>query len=190
MDASVETFLPELDERASRILQLVKRIIELLSVDILVLLKDEISAKWESDYRCRDLSEQVTKLKTELRGIRSGSAAEVAQDDGIKGLTARIRELEARIEELEVESKPRDADKKKLAETLSKNWELGYQCRDLSGDVWRLKQQLRRRIALGDVESLPFGRPKTALERALEKRIAELEGRGKHPRRKARSRSM
>ncbi|KAI8623276.1 hypothetical protein F5Y19DRAFT_468645 [Xylariaceae sp. FL1651] len=184
MDVSVETFLPELDERANRILELIKRIIELLSVDILVLLKDEISAKWESDYRCRDLSEQVTKLKKELREIRS--AAEAAQDDKIKALKVRIRELEARIEELE--SQPRDADEK-LIEALSKNWELGYRCRDLSGDVWRLKQQLRRRIALGDVESLSFN-PKTALERALENRIDELEGRGKHPRRKARSRSM
>ena len=181
MDVSVETFLPELDERANRILQLIKRIIELLSVDILVLLKDEISAKWESDYRCRDLSEQVTKLKKELREIRTA-----AQDEEIKASKVRMRELEARIEQLE--SRPQDRDQK-LIDALSKNWELGYRCKDLSGDVWRLKQQLRRRIALGDVESLPF-KPKTALERALEKRIDELEGRGRHPRRKARSRSV
>lgn len=190
MDASVETFLPELDERATRILQLIRRIIELLSVDVLVLLKDEISAKWESDYRCRDLSEQVTKLKKELREIRLGSVAnmEAAHDDEIRALEARIGELEARIVELESEPR-RVTDKERLTKALSKNWELGYQCRDLSGEVWRLKQQLRRRIALGDMESLPF-KPKTGLERALQKRIDELEGRGKHPRRKARSRSI
>jgi len=186
MDASMETCLPELDERAARILQLIKRILELLSVDVLVFFRDEMAAKWETDYRCRDLSEEVTKLKKQMRAVEAGhdSGAE------IKALKDRIRELEARVEELEHAPQLRHVEeKKKLTEAQSKNWELGYRCKDLSGDVSRLKQQLRRRIALGDVECLPF-KPKTALERALEKRIDELEGRGKHPRRKARSRSM
>ena len=187
MDASMETFLPELDERATRILQLIKRILELLSVDVLVFLKDEMAAKWETDYRCRDLGEQITKLKKGMREMHDSGVEIKALKDRIGELEDRIGELEARIRELE--SQLRRVAEKKLVEALSKNWELGYRCKDLSGDVYRLKQQLRRRIALGDVESLPF-KPKTGLERALQKRIDELEGRGKHPRRKARSRSV
>ncbi|RYP74216.1 hypothetical protein DL771_003149 [Monosporascus sp. 5C6A] len=198
-DRLLDTVVHELDAQSNKIVQLIMKLIEILNIDIFVLLKDEISAKWECTYKCRDLSEQVWRLKKQLREsipltdwidppAKIESALEAAHDGQIKESKDRIKELELRIEGLELQLRSLRA---RLMRTLTQNWELRYKCRDLSEDVWRLKAQLRRSVALSrSREALPWKKPKTALERALEKRIEELEGRGKHPRRKARSRSI
>ncbi|KAK3934029.1 hypothetical protein QBC46DRAFT_90889 [Diplogelasinospora grovesii] len=197
MDEPIERGIPELDDQANRIVALIVKIIELLSVDIRHLLKDDISRMWECEYRCTDLTEQVWKLKKQLRESiplehwlnpppQIRNALEAGQDRRIEELRDRIVELETKIRELEAKFQPMS---EKLIRVMSHNWELGYKCKDLSGDLWRLKGQLRTSIALGDLAAPPL-KPKTALERALEKKIDELEGRGKHPRRKARSKSI
>jgi SMC interacting uncharacterized protein involved in chromosome segregation len=116
---------------------------------------------WEREEERSDMVEDILKLQQQLRDIM----AEV-------GLKERVLVLEA-----------------SLRAERSKNWELEYQCRDLAEDVWRLEMQLRNSISTSDVEDPPW-RPKTALERALESKVVDLEERIKNPKGRGRSRSM
>ncbi|KAK0708681.1 hypothetical protein B0H67DRAFT_544563 [Lasiosphaeris hirsuta] len=198
MDKALEDVISELDDQANRVVALVVKLIRLLSVDLRELLKDEISKQWECDYKCRDLGEQVAWLKKQLRESISlaslehptptkvKSALETAQENRIKELEILFRDAKGRIMELETRIRELDG---RLIHVLSHNWELAYKCRDLSGDIWRYKGQLRVSIALGDLEAPPL-KPKTALERALEKKIDELEESNRHPQRRTRSKSI
>lgn len=66
------------------------------------------------------------------------------------------------------------------------NWELRWRCRDLQEQVTRLAMQLRDSVSLGDVDRPPW-KPKTALERSLEKKILELEEKIHNPKGRGRS---
>ena len=72
---------------------------------------------------------------------------------------------------------------------LPENWELQWRCRDLREHVKWLEMQLRNDISPGDVNWTSL-QPKTALERSLEKKILELEGKIHNPKGRGRSSSM
>jgi hypothetical protein len=86
------------------------------------------------------------------------------------------------VSKLENEIKELTTKQRFLAEQLlhaeSIKWELGYRCRDLAEDIWRLKVQLRNSGAV-DNSKIPLLTPRTALEIALEKEIQDLKQRGK-----------
>ncbi|CAI4218405.1 unnamed protein product [Parascedosporium putredinis] len=66
-----------------------------------------------------------------------------------------------------------DLVKKLVGNDLSAKWRQKYDLDDLEEEVWRLKQQLRLSIPLGDRVNLP-AKPQTALERSNDERIREL----------------
>ncbi|RYP74369.1 hypothetical protein DL771_003036 [Monosporascus sp. 5C6A] len=176
----------EINAKSNHILLLLSRLLELLS--------QESSKAWEREYHCIDLTEAASRMRDQLRdsiplGDRANpprkprSALEVvyensarARDEDLRYLRQRIRNLEAELKTLE----------KRLVEEMSKNWELDYRWRDMREEVWRLKLQLRSSISLVDAGHPPW-KPKTGLERALEKKIVELEGRARHPKGRTRS---
>ncbi len=158
----------DLDSRAECLLLLVWRLMDLLNQDR--------SLAWEQSYRIRDLTEEVQRLKDALSDsiplvdranppFKPRTALEVAYEWREKGL------------------------ERHLAERLRENWELQYRCKDLQEHVWRLDMQLRDSVSLGDVERPPW-KPKTALERALEKKILELDGRIRNPKGRGRSNTI
>jgi predicted RNase H-like nuclease (RuvC/YqgF family) len=135
-----------------------------------------MSWDWEREYRCNDLAEKVWRLEEQLKDIMPygdwpdppslpRTALDAADQQGIEAFTKEIfdlrqgkRELEAQIQALQ-----------------SQNWELGYKCSDLGEQVDRLKMQLQSSVALDNVPHAST-QPKTAMERALEKRVRKLEG--------------
>jgi len=86
------------------------------------------------------------------------------------------------VAKLENEIKELTMKQRFLAERLlhaeSIKWELGYRCRDLAEDIWRLEVQLRN-SGVVDNSKILLLTPRTALEIALEKEIQDLKQRGK-----------
>ncbi|KLU86523.1 hypothetical protein MAPG_05535 [Magnaporthiopsis poae ATCC 64411] len=155
----------ELDSRAERLL------IHLWY--LMALLKRDRSMMWEQDYRIRDLEEEVKRLKAALRD--SIPLADRV-DPPLKPRTALERFYERRVKVAE----------RRVADLLPENWELQWRCRDLQEQVKRLGMQLRDSVSFGDVDRPPW-KPKTALERSLEKKILELEGKIHNPKGRGRS---
>lgn len=155
------------------------------------LLQIESSRAWEREYECRDLVEEVWRLQEQLGNSiphadfvnlprRPRTGLEVAHERTIENMRRNTDDLRQIIFDLE----------KKCAELQSKNWELGYSCRDLANQVWRLEMKLRSSVSVGDMEHSPW-KPRTALERELEDRIAELEAKIRNPEgSRSRSRTM
>ena len=165
----------DLDARAERALLLVWRLTGLLARDA--------SVAWERDCQIRDLTEEVQRHRHQLRD--SIPLADRASPP-FKPRTALEAVYEMLLKVLESENKDL---RRRLAEELSRNLELEWRCRDLREEVWRLNVQLRNSISLSDAERPPW-RMKTALERALEDRIMELDGRIRNPLGRGRSNSM
>ncbi|KAK0703667.1 hypothetical protein B0T26DRAFT_757185 [Lasiosphaeria miniovina] len=139
-----------------------------------------ISKSWEQEYRCKDLADEISRLKRQLRdsvplGSRDGSSeAPVTALEASLG--ERIIYLETRLARV-VE---------RLGDEISRNWELEYRCKDLNENVLRLKTELRDCVRQSDVAS-PRLNPRAALERSLEDRIMLEGGVGQT---RARSKSM
>ncbi|KAH6849649.1 hypothetical protein B0I37DRAFT_443797 [Chaetomium sp. MPI-CAGE-AT-0009] len=159
----------DLDKQAEWIRVLIARLLELLNRDD--------AKNWERIYKIRDLTEEVQRLKRQLRDSlpigdpdspseEAMSALEVAQDKIAEALRAKILLLEAELRGLGGA----------LQRERSKNWDLEYQCQDLREEVWRLTMHLSHSVTISDWEEAPLV-PKTARERALEERIRGLEKR-------------
>lgn len=155
----------DLDSRAERLI--------LLVWCLMALLNQEMSTAWEENYRIRDLTEEVQRLRDALRD--TVSYADRA-DPPLKPRTALEAMNERRVKVAEGH----------VSDLLSENWELNWRCRDLQERVRRLETQLRNSVSLSDAQRPPW-KPKTALERALEKRILELERQIHNPKGRERS---
>jgi hypothetical protein len=178
-----------IDAASDHIMSMVSRLIKLMG---------EVSSRaWEREYQFSDLSEEVGRLKDQLRdsvslGDRANpprrpmTALEVAYKKAAQARQDDLRNLQQRIQDLEAEL---EAQRKRLLEEIGKNWMLGYRCRDMGEEVWRLNVWLRNSISFGDVEHPPW-KPKTALERALEDKISDLEGRIRNPKGRSRSNTL
>ncbi|KAK3317795.1 hypothetical protein B0T19DRAFT_297774 [Cercophora scortea] len=179
----------ELEAQANEILGLLSLLLKTVDRDV--------SLDWARAHKFRDLREEMERLKRQLRDSistsdwesppwKSRSALEAAYEE-------RISELKDMVESLETEARKMrerlETMQGRLDHEASKNWALGYQCRDLSGNIWRLEAQLRNSITLGDLENPPR-KARTALERTLERRVHELEGMVPRPHGKPRSRTM
>lgn len=191
MDALLDKLTHELDSEANSIMTRITQIIDLLNhetfdqalrQDLIEILEPYIAKNWEHEHRERDLHEQVTELRQQLRESvqiadwdspptgRTQTALEAAQSRQIETLIERVMVLETKV----VESEPKlQTIEATLIRVSSTNWELGYKCRDLSGEVAELQEQLRRSIAVEDLGTQAL-KPKTALERVLEKKIEGL----------------
>ncbi|KAK5652114.1 hypothetical protein OQA88_10756 [Cercophora sp. LCS_1] len=175
---------------------LVDEIVVLLSL-LLGLLGDAASEAWERQYECADLREEVSRMRSQLRDsipLGDGAAqlhkprsawdvdcenAARAQDGKIADLRRKVRDLEAELAALFA----------RLKGELAKNWQLTYRCDDMREEVWRLNMQMRNSVSVVDVDYPPW-KPKSALERVLERKIVDLEDRIRHPKGRGRSNSM
>ncbi|KAK0645818.1 hypothetical protein B0T16DRAFT_411993 [Cercophora newfieldiana] len=182
-----------------------------LASTLLKRLAQASSQAWERDLQFDDLSEEVARLKDQLRDSvalcdlanppkRPMSALEVAfkkaaqaRQDDLKNLQKGNKALEAELEALRSELEALKAEILSLREALAKqrsaNWMLKYQWMDMGEEVWRLNVWLRNSVALCDLANPPR-KPKTALERALEEKIAKLEAQIRNPAGRSRSKSM
>ncbi|KAK0706165.1 hypothetical protein B0T26DRAFT_725649 [Lasiosphaeria miniovina] len=182
-----------------------------LASTLLKLLSQTSSRAWERDLQFNDLTEEVARLKDQLRDSvtlcdlanpprRPMSALEVAykkaaeaRKDDLAKLDKKNQEIEAELEALRAELERLKAEleslREKLANERSKNWMLKYQWMDMGEEVWRLNVWLRNSVALCDLEHPPR-KPKAAMERALEEKIAKLEARIRNPIGRGRSKSV
>lgn len=154
---------PELEHRAARILELLSK----LEMSI----RDIMALAWEREYERRDLLEHINDLNHLMKAtveLMTPRDAELSPQD----MAALGRYFDGRI----------------LVEK-AKNWELGYQCRDLQEDLWKLQLQLRSSVPVEDITFPPL-KPRTAAERALADRIVELEDKLRNPKGRARSSSI
>ncbi len=178
---------------------------------LLKLLAQGSSQAWERDLQFDDLTEEVARLKDQLRDSvalgdlanpprRPMSALEVAykkaaqaRQDDLSNMQKRNGELESKLDALRAELEALRAELGRLRDLLarerSENWMLKYRCMDMGEEVWRLNVWLRNSIALCDRDHPPR-KPKTALERALEEKIAKLEARIRNPMGRSRSHSL
>lgn len=175
---------------------LVDEIILLLSL-LISLLGEATSEAWEREYECADLREQVSRMRNQLRdsiplgdGLtplrKPQSAWEIECENAARAQDAKILDMRGKVRDLEAELAALLA---RLREEMAKNWELTYRCDDMREEVWRLNVQLRNSISMVDAERPPWI-PKTALERALEGKIIDLENRIRHPKGRGRSNTM
>ncbi|KAH6843222.1 hypothetical protein B0I37DRAFT_357205 [Chaetomium sp. MPI-CAGE-AT-0009] len=171
-----------LQYRADRILELMQELLDRLRANA--------SDDWERLYECRDLRGENGRLKERLDNsipledwgkppLKLRTALEADKEDLIPKLAQEIKNLHRRHRDMA----------ERLQDATSKNWELDYKCRDLTGDVWRLKGQLRNSVMTEDSQ-IPALKPKTALENALEKEIRRLKEGDKQMPGRSRSRSM
>ncbi|KAK3291345.1 uncharacterized protein B0H64DRAFT_46331 [Chaetomium fimeti] len=167
---------------ADRILKLMQELLDRLAANA--------SDDWERLYECKDLRDENGRLKERLDNsiplddwgkppFKLRTALEADKEDLVPKLTAEIKNLHKRHRDMA----------ERLQNATSKNWELNYKCRDLTGDVWRLKGQLRSSVMTEDSQ-MPSLKPKTALENALEKEIRRLKEGDKQLAGRSRSRSM
>ncbi|RYP12928.1 hypothetical protein DL765_007098 [Monosporascus sp. GIB2] len=203
MDALLENFTHDLDAESNKIMTRINQIIDLLnydafdealSQDLVEILGPYIAKNWEHEQREMDLHEQVRLLRQQLRESmrledwdspaagRTRTALEAAQTREIETLREQITVLEARVVELEAQPWMQKVTGKWI-EVSSANWELMYKCRDLSGEVSGLHEQLRQSVAVEDLRG-PGLKPKTALERVLEKKVDGLVKKTGRPRTK------
>ncbi|KAK4171596.1 hypothetical protein QBC36DRAFT_365893 [Triangularia setosa] len=170
MDASAQ-----LNPQARLVLERVSR--------LEVITKENTSKKWELEYRCNDLADEVRRLRAQLRDSvplsDPKSPVHIAATSLEVSLQNRVQELGSRIREVE----------QRLAQKMSQNWELTYQCRDQKDEIWRLKTWMRNQIHVDDTEFTPRVAP-TALEKLLEERIRKLEGGIRYRTGRARSKSV
>lgn len=158
----------DLDRQAHRIRVLFARLIERINGD---------GARcWEHVYQISDLTEEVQRLKGQLRNSLPIGYPDNASEEAISALEVML-----------------DSDLRKAREELlrerSKNWDLEYQCRDLREEVWRLTMHLAHSIAISDWEESPVVH-RTAREKALEEKVKGLERRVKELDDKARNRDV
>ncbi|KAK3689562.1 hypothetical protein B0T22DRAFT_461784 [Podospora appendiculata] len=181
--------IDDLEAQANEILGLLSKLLETADQDV--------SRNWNLEHELLDLLEGIGRLKKQLRESvtlsdwenppwKSRTALEATYERRINELKDKVKSLEAEVRALRERLETMQG---RLDREISKNWALGYDCRDLAGKIWRLEAQLRNSITLGDLEKPPR-KPKTALERALERRVRELEGRVARPHGKPRSRTM
>jgi hypothetical protein len=148
------------------------------------------SDDWERRYECMDLRKDNGRLKERLDNsiplddwgkppLRLRTALEADREDLVPKLTQEVKDLQRRHRDMA----------ERLQDATSKNWELDYKCKDLTGVVWRLKGQLRNSIMTEDSQ-MPSLKPKTALENALEKEIQRLKEGDRQMTGRSRSRSM
>ena len=148
------------------------------------------SELWEIEYQFKDVSEERDRLKTRLSqsitfedwaspDARMRSALQTEEEAMILNLKKDIHKMNVRHRDLA----------EQLGQTISENWELSYKCRDLAGEVWRLKVQLRNSVPAGDAE-MPSLKPKTALEVSLEAEIRQLKESSRKEAGRGRSRSV
>ncbi|KAK0737255.1 hypothetical protein B0T21DRAFT_364739 [Apiosordaria backusii] len=148
-----------------------------------IITKENTSKKWELEYRCNDLADEVRRLKAQLRD--SVPLSDPRNPNQIPAtslevsLQNRVRELGTKIKKLE----------QRLAQEVSLNWELTYLCEDHREEIWRLKTRLRNQIHVNDAEFTPRIAP-TALENLLEERVRELEGGIRYRASRTRSKSV
>ncbi|RYP18166.1 hypothetical protein DL765_004092 [Monosporascus sp. GIB2] len=167
----------DLDEGAARIMILLQKLEN--TVDGIIALT------WESDYDRRDLLEDIQSLQRILKDNailselgdppawpRTETEVEL-EDPPPRPRTETEVELEWEIHKLETE----------LRKRMSENWELKEQIKDLDEYIWNLEKHLRNDIPVGDIEHTPVRdlKRRTALEKALETKIMELEARIKNP---------
>ncbi|KAK4186015.1 hypothetical protein QBC35DRAFT_502443 [Podospora australis] len=167
-DAVAQLAFDDLNERAGRILALLSKLEQAASAIT--------SLAWEREWERNDLLEDVQSLRQIIRETVARSSHN-ALPSGAKGV------IEAGIQE-----KMQDLETA-LKMEKSKSWELEEQCKDMGEDIGMLERQLRNSIAVGDVKSPPV-LPRTALEKALQDRILELEDRMRNPMSRGRSRSI
>ena len=164
-DGDISTWVGDLDRRAARILTLLAKLgraAERMG-----------SLAWESEWDRTDLIEDVQSLRQMLREtIATGNPPQRAREMLEAGVEQRIADLEVA-----------------LRHERSRNWELEHRCRDLDEDVWNLQRQLRNSVPAGNVGTRPL-QLRTALETALQTRIAELERQIRNPTGRGRSRSV
>ncbi|KAK0647016.1 hypothetical protein B0T16DRAFT_458882 [Cercophora newfieldiana] len=172
-----------LQDGANRILKRMQELLDRMAADA--------SDEWERAYECRDLRGENGRLKErldnsiplddwgKLPGAKLRTALEADQEDLAPKLQAQVKDLQKRHHNMA----------ERLQDAMSKNWELDYKCRDLSGDISRLKGQLRNSVMSEDSQ-MPSLKPKTALETDLEKEIRRLKEGNKQAAGRSRSRSM
>ena len=152
---------PELEQRASKILALLKKLEQSI--------RDLMSVAWEQEYERRDMLEEM------------------------QGLNQLLQETIAMIGPPELSQEAASALAKYLDERVlvekSRNWELGYQCRDLQEDLLKLQLQLRSSVPVKDIAHPPW-KERTAMEKAMADRIVELEDRLRNPKGRGRSCSV
>ena len=167
---------------ADRILKLMQELLDRLAANA--------SDDWERLYECMDLRKDNGRLKERLDNsiplddwgkppLKLRTALEADTEDLVPKLTQEVKDLHRRHRDMA----------ERLQNATSKNWELDYKCRDLTGDVWRLKGQLRNSVMAEDSQ-MPSLKPKTALESALEKEIKRLKAGDRQMTGRSRSRSM
>jgi len=135
--------MTDLDAKAHDILRLLSELKELIN--------QEISKDWERGYLWKDLIEEVWRLSGRPENNiplfdreyqpskpRAALVAEREKEKDMRDLSRRIRELERELDLL----------RERLRHEVSKNWELGYQCRDLGEEVQRLRTQVRNRVSM------------------------------------------
>jgi hypothetical protein len=153
----------ELEGQGARIVGLVDRLLELL-VDT------DATHSWACGYQCRDLGEEVTRLRVHL-----------SQSVSLRDWASPPPRLETSLEAADKERISLDLLRARLREesealerARSRNWELEYRCRDLSDEVGMLKAKLRKSVPMDNVAE-HVTNPKTAMEKALEEKIEQLE---------------
>jgi hypothetical protein len=172
-----------IQRESNRILKLMQELLDHLAADA--------SDDWERLYECKDLRNENGRLKErldnsipldewgKLPASKLRTALEADEEDEISKSKAEIKNLHKRHR----------AMAQRLQDATSKNWELGYKCRDLTDDVSRLKGQLRDSVMTEDSQ-LPSLKPKTALEKALEQEICRLKEKDKPMAGRSRARSL
>jgi len=182
-----------------------------LASALLKLLAEASSQAWERDLQFHDLREEIARLRDQLReSVALGdlanpprrqmnaleSAYKKAADTQKNALAILHKQNEELRSELKatraaLEAARAEAEKarEELAKQRSSNWMLKYQCMDIGEEVWRLNVWLRNSTALCDLAHPP-PKPKTALERALEEKIATLEARIRNPMGRPRSTTL
>jgi len=138
------------------------------------------SLAWELDYDRSDLVEDVQNLRQLLRETIAGKSDFHDPHSRPRLLEDAMNvSLEERIADLELS----------LRMERSRNWELDYRCNDLAEEIGRLENQLRNTITVADSLRPPW-QPRTAMERALEGRILDLQDQIRNPKGRGRSSSM
>lgn len=155
---------PDLERRATRILELLAK----LEASV----QDLMSLTWEQEYERRDMLEHIDDLNHLIKATVAIMKPAGSEQLSTQSMAALGRYFDQRI----------------LIEK-ARNWELGYQCRDLQEDLWKLQLQLRSSIPVEDVTHPPL-KPRTAMEKALTVRIVELEDKIRNPKGRGRSCSI
>ncbi|KAK0665496.1 hypothetical protein QBC41DRAFT_327831 [Cercophora samala] len=134
-----------------------------------IITKENVSRKWELEYRCNDLEDEVRRLKAQLR-----DSIPLSDPKNPAMIPATALEVSLQNRNVELGNKIKKVEQR-LGEEISQNWELTYQCDDQKEEIARLRNRLRNYIHVNDTEFTPWTSP-TALEKLLEEKIRELEG--------------